>query len=65
MNTIKYFMKASKLWDNSYSVFQRDRLNEFGEPFCVDPALSYEEARKTVDALNSDPQEAIRRGLSL
>lgn len=59
----KFYMKSSAYHDNSYSVFQRDRLNEFGEPFCVDPGLSYQEARETVEALNNDPQEVIRRGL--
>ena len=58
MNTPKFYMKRSQVWENSYSVFERNRLNEFGEPYCVDPGLSYEEARRRVEELNSESQAA-------
>ena len=35
-----------------YHVFERGRLNEFGEPYCVCPFLFYDQARRMADDLN-------------
>lgn len=43
MSSGKYYIQYSPA-HNSYSVFERNRLNEFGERFCVVPLVSYEEA---------------------
>lgn len=40
--------------DNSASVFERGRLNEFGERYCVEAGLTYEQARRLARRLNGD-----------
>jgi hypothetical protein len=37
---------------NSYSVFQRGRTNEFGEPYCVLPLVTRDEAEAFIRAHN-------------
>ncbi len=47
----RFYVKAS-VHDNSYSVFDRGRLNEWGEPYCVHCALTYQQAVSAANKLN-------------
>lgn len=40
-----YYIEYSN-YHNSWSVFERNRVNEFGERFCVVPHVSFEEAER-------------------
>lgn len=52
-NSPVYFMRPSKDDpENSWSVFEKGRLNSFGEPYCVLPSVTYEEARKFINLSN-------------
>jgi len=53
MEIPKYYFKQSKFCPNSYSIFERDGINEFGEPYCVHPMLNYKQAKEWTDMLNS------------
>lgn len=46
----KYYINYTG--DNSYSIFEKDRLNEYGERFCVVAQVSYEEAHNIYENLN-------------
>lgn len=58
----KFYMDQDTQYDYNpgeelYHVFEYNRLNEFGEPYCVGPFLSYEEALKLRDKLNADVRQ--------
>lgn len=49
---MKFYIRYSS-FHNSYSVFERGRLNEFNEPYCVVALVSEYEAQQCCEALNS------------
>lgn len=51
MANSKYYIRYAPA-HNSYSVFERGRLNEFGERFCIVPLVTYEEAVDCKDNLD-------------
>ena len=51
MKVSKYYVQYAPA-HNSYSVFERGKLNEFGEAFCIVPLVSYEEAVECKDNLD-------------
>ncbi len=38
--------------DNSVAVFERGRFNEYGQPYCIAPGLTYQQARALIKRLN-------------
>jgi hypothetical protein len=54
----RFYVKAAPAGTNSYHVMERDRRNDFGEPFCVAPDLTYEQARVEADRLNDEAARA-------
>ena len=49
----KYYSRPALMDpDNSESVFERGRFNEWGEPYCIEAALSIPQARALVERLN-------------
>lgn len=61
---MKNFYKKPALCDpqNSYSVFERGRLNEFNEPYCVLAAVTAEEAN---EFMNVDESKIKHRNKKL
>ncbi|HWP88127.1 MAG TPA: hypothetical protein VNM70_09625 [Burkholderiales bacterium] len=54
----KFFMRMDTQYDYDtgqelYHVFESGRLNEFNEPYCVYPFLTFDEARRMVEEMNS------------
>ncbi len=46
----KFYTRYSQA-HNSFSIFESDRKNEFGEPFCIVPLVSQYEAEQCLHAL--------------
>jgi hypothetical protein len=50
--------------DNSYSVVEIGRQNEFGEMFCMDSYMKYGQAIKYRDELNEEHENFKKNGLT-
>ena len=48
----RYYMKPGPSGSNSFSVFNREESNEWGEDACIEPLVTFEEAKKLTDKLN-------------
>jgi hypothetical protein len=59
MKTVPNYYRRPALEDpqNSWSVFERGRTNDFGEPYCVAAAVTLQEAERMVKQQN---QAALR-----
>jgi hypothetical protein len=60
----KFYMRMDTQYDYAegqelYHVFERDRLNEFDEPYCVCSFLTYDEARRMSEQLNSQSAQSV------
>lgn len=51
----KFYFRQSEEDPNSYSVFVAGRLNSFGEPYCVLPLVTYDEAFYYCQGMNDKP----------
>lgn len=49
---MKFYIRYNS-FNQSWSVFQAGRKNEFGEPYCVVPLVSEFEAQKCCESLNA------------
>jgi hypothetical protein len=51
----KFYFRQSEEDPNSFSVFVAGRLNAFGEPYCVLPLVTYDEAFYYCQVMNDKP----------
>ena len=53
MKAAFYIREDSLYGSGLYSVFQRGRYDQWGEPYCIDSYISYERAKALCDQLNA------------
>ena len=54
----RYYMRPAEIDpEHSWSVFDRASLNEANEPYCVEAAITEEQAQQVVDKLNAEAKQ--------
>lgn len=50
----RFYIKSAEPGSKSFNVMQRGRRNQFGEPYCVESHMTWNEAVALVEKLNSN-----------
>jgi hypothetical protein len=62
--TSKYYIAPGPYDSNSFSVFDRTRKNCWGESWCVEPLVTWEEAYNLVEKLNKQEATKLQKALT-